>query len=374
MIYLDYAANTPADPEALSAFALYENKYIANPNSAHPLGSLARQAMADVTDRIASLLGIEAGGIIYTSGASEANNMAIKGIARARQHVGKHIISTPLEHPSVSGPLMWLKEQGWEIDLADIGRDGRIDVSRLKELIRSDTVLVAVAAVDSELGQIQPVDEIIRLKAQYPGLLLHVDATQAIGKLPFSFAGIDSASFTAHKFYGLNGIGVLYKANNVLIEPLIHGGFGASVYRSGTPTLSLAASLEKALSKSMDALPERYAHVRMLNERLRISFAGYPDVRINSQRDGVPHILNLSVTGVKGTRFRDALGEGGACVSVKSACSSDGTPSKAVFAVSRDKKTALSSWRISLSHLTTQEEIKEFLEIFDSSYRRLKGV
>lgn len=374
MIYLDYAANTPADPEVLDTFALYENKYIANPNSAHTLGLSARQAMADVTDRIASLLGIEAGGIIYTSGASEANNTTIKGIARARRHVGKHIISTALEHPSVSGPLMWLKEQGWEIDLADIGRDGRIDIGHLKELIRQDTVLIAVTAVDSELGQIQPVDEIIKLKSQYPGLLLHVDATQAIGKLPFSFDGIDSASFTAHKFYGLNGIGVLYKTHNVLLEPLIHGGSGASLYRSGTPTLSLAASLEKALSKSMEALSDRYAYVEMLNERLLRSLSLYPEVHINSPGDSVPHILNLSVTGVKGTRFRDILNESGVCVSVKSACSSDGTPSRAVFAVSRNRKNALSSWRISLSHLTTPEEIKEFLEIFDSSYRRLIGV
>ena len=152
MIYLDYSANTPADPAVLEAFMLTENAFIGNPNSAHPAGEAARKKLAEATDGIAALLNIQPSEIIYTSGASEANNLAIKGIARTQRNYGKHIISTALEHPSASGPLTWLQEQGYEIDLVDIGRDGKIDTDHLQELLRDDTILVAVTAVDSELG------------------------------------------------------------------------------------------------------------------------------------------------------------------------------------------------------------------------------
>ena len=371
MIYLDYSANTPADPSVLEAFLDAEKRYNGNPNGNHPAGWAAREALADATDGIAEMLHIQPSEIIYTSGASEANNLAVKGIARAQRHFGKHIVSTPLEHPSVSGPLTWLQEQGWEIDLAEIGRDGKIDLESLRELLRKDTVLVAVSAVDSELGAVQPISEIARLLEGFPNCRLHVDATQAMGKLPFSFEGVDTVSLSAHKFYGLNGSGMLYKRNDLVLEPLIHGGSGASLYRSGTPTLALIKALETALRLALPAVPERSAQVKKLNEMLRAALSADPAVRLNSPADAVPHILNLSVQGVKGTRFQQALGEKGVCVSVKSACSTDGTPSRAVYAVSRDRKNALSSWRISLSHLTTEKEIGEFLDIFDRCRREL---
>lgn len=371
MIYLDYSANTPADPAVLEAFVQTESAYRGNPNAAHPAGVAAREQLAMVTDSISHLLGIQPCEIIYTSGASEANNLAIKGIARARRNYGRHIISTTLEHPSVSGPLTWLQEQGYEIDLVDIKRNGQIDTEHLKELLREDTILVAITAVDSELGVIQPVSEIAEIVHRDSKALLHVDATQAIGKTPFSFSGIDTASMAAHKFYGLNGSGLLFKRSGVVIDPLIHGGSGAALYRSGTPTLALAAALEKALLLSLEPLPERDAAVRCLNEKMRGALRQYPAVRINSPDDAVPHILNISVSGVKGARMQEMLSEQGVCVSVKSACSTEGTPSKAVFAVSRDRKNALSSWRVSLSHLTTEDELEQFLEIFDRCMRQL---
>lgn len=372
MIYLDYSANTPADPAVLEEFVHTENEYVGNPNSAHPTGNAAREKLAETTDAIAGMLGVQASEIIYTSGASEANNLAIKGIARAQRNYGKHIISTALEHPSVSGPLTWLQEQGYEIDLVDIGRDGKIDTDHLKELLRDDTILVAITAVDSELGVIQPVSEIAKIVKTREACRLHVDATQAIGKISFSFEGIDTVSMAAHKFYGLNGSGILYKKKDIVIDPLIHGGSGASLYRSGTPTLALAVAFQKALQLSLNALPERFEMVEKLNQQLRDAFAQYPQVRINSPKEALPHILNISVAGIKGTRMQQLLAEKGVCVSVKSACSTEGTPSKAVFAVSRDRKNALSSWRISLSHLTTKEEIEQFLELFDQCLKELE--
>lgn len=366
MIYLDYSANTPADPEVLAKFVETEQTFIGNPNSNHPAGRAAKAEMDRVTASIAALLGVKPAELIYTSGASESNNLALKGITRAYRHSGKHIISTMLEHASISGCLTALQEQGYEIDLADIKRDGTVDVDHIRELLRPDTVLVALCAVDSELGTVQPVQEIAALLSNYPDCHFHVDATQAIGKIPFSFAGIDTVSFAPHKFYGLNGSGILFKREGVVLEPLIHGGTSTSIYRSGTPALGLAASTALALQKAVTALPERAAQVHAQNQYLREALAARPGVHINSPDSAIPHILNLSCDGIKGSAFQEALARRGICVSVKSACSVPGTPSKPVFAVTRDKKRALSSWRISLSHLTTKKELDTFLAAFDA--------
>ena len=374
MVYLDYSANTPVDSRVLERFCEVERRCIGNANSHHQAGTAAKAEIDAATIRIAELLGVQPAEIIYTSGASESNNFALKGLARLSRHVGKHIISTPLEHSSVSGTLTALQEQGYEIDLLDIKRDGTIDLDHLRELLRPDTIVVAVTLVDSELGVVQPVHEIAEILKAYPNCHLHVDATQAVGKLPVSFEGVDTMSLTAHKFYGLNGIGLLLKRRNLALEPLIHGGESTTIYRSGTPTVALASSLACALELAIQELPERSAHVQKLNAKLREALSRHPEVRINSPENAIPHILNLSVQNVKGTVFQRELDAQGVCVSVKSACSSDGLPSRAVFAVSRDRRNALSSWRISLSHLTTEEEIQEFLQAFDVCCRQLTSV
>ena len=371
MIYLDYSANTPTDPRVLDRFCTVERSCIGNANSHHQAGAAAKAEIDAATIKIASLLGVQPAEVIYTSGASESNNFALKGLARLSRHVGKHIISTPLEHSSVSGTLTALQEQGCEIDLVDIQRDGTIDLEHLKDLLRPDTIAVAVTLVDSELGVVQPVDKIAEILKDYPNCHLHVDATQAVGKIPVSFEGVDTMSLTAHKFYGLNGIGLLLKRRNLALEPLIHGGESTTIYRSGTPTVALASSLASALELAVNELPERAAHVQKLNAELRAALSRRPDVRINSPEHAIPHILNLSVQNVKGTVFQRELDAHGVCVSVKSACSSDGLPSRAVFAVSRDRRNALSSWRISLSHLTTEAEIQEFLQVFDVCCQQL---
>ena len=371
MIYLDYSANTPVSPEVLERFVQIEGGFVGNPNSSHQAGRAAQEEMAKVTDGMAELLGVHPAEIIYTSGASEANNLAIKGIARSARHMGRHIISTPLEHSSVSGCLTALQEQGYEIDLIGIEKDGTINLNELKELLRKDTILIAICSVDSELGCVQPIEEISQLLKDYPNCRLHVDATQAVGKIDVSFQGIDTLCFTGHKFYGLNGCGVLVKRKSLVIEPLIHGGTSTTIYRSGTPALALAAATETALRLAVEGQESRFAVVRALNERLRKELSAYPLVRINSPENAVPHILNLSVYGVKGTVFQRNLDEHGICVSVKSACSAEGQPSRPVFAVSQDRKNALCSWRISLSHLTTEEELSAFLKIFAECYERL---
>lgn len=371
MLYLDYSANTPVDEAVLQCFCEAERRYPGNANAHHQAGTAAKAAINEATRSIARCLGAPPAGIIYTSGASEANNLAVKGLAALGGSAGRHILSTPLEHSSISGSLAALQKQGYEVELLDILPDGTVDLADLKKRLRPDTVLVAVTAVDSELGVVQPIAEIAELLKAYPNCHFHVDATQAVGKIPVQFEGMDTMSLTAHKFYGLNGIGVLVKRLGLALPPLIHGGESTTPYRSGTPTVALACSLALALEKAAAELPARATTVRSLNDWLRTELTRYPKVRINSPANAVPHILNLSVQGVKGTVFQRELDACGVCVSVKSACSSDGLPSRAVLAVSQDQRNALSSWRISLSHLTTEEEVTGFLHAFAECYNTL---
>ena len=189
--------------------------------------------------------------MIYTSGASESNNLAIKGICLKYQNRGKHIITTFLEHSSVIGPLNYLIKMGFDVDFVKIKDDGCVDLEHLKSLLRNDTILVSISMVDSEIGLRQSIQEIAKILEEYPKCYFHVDCTQAYGKIPVDLTGVDLASMSAHKIYGLKGIGLLIKRENISIEPLIHGGKSTTVYRSGTPALPLIVSLMKALKLNL---------------------------------------------------------------------------------------------------------------------------
>lgn len=371
MIYLDYAANHPVDPAVLARFCAVERAFIGNPNAAHPAGQAAKAEMGRITSSISALLGAQPSEVIYTSGATEANNLALQGLALTGRHTGRHILSTPLEHASVGRCLDHLQAQGYEVDLLQLRPDGTVDLAQLEALLRTDTILVAVCAVDSELGTIQPLRQIQELLKRYPGCRLHVDATQAVGRIPISFSGIDTLSLSLHKLGGLNGSGLLLKRQNLTLAPLFHGGTGASIYRSGTPTLALAAAAECALRLALEQMPARSRCIDARQKQLSAGLSAYPRVTLNTPPSAAAHILNLSVQGVKGTRFQRALSERGVCVSVRSACSTDGAPSRAVFALCQDRRRALCAWRVSLSHLTTASDIQGFLAAFEICYRDL---
>lgn len=378
-IYLDYAANTPVDNEVLNTFNNTTLEYFANPNSTHGLGKVTSKKIEETTNNIINLLQIEINikansEIIYTSGSSESNNLAIKGVAKAYKENGKHIISTFLEHSSVSGPLTYLKEQGYEIDIVNITSDGKVDIEHLKSLLRNDTILVSICYVDSEVGIVQPIDEISNIIKEYPNCFLHVDCTQAIGKIKTNLENVDLISFAPHKFFGLNGFGALVKNKDIVLEPLIDGGASTSIYRSGTPVIGQISALEKALQITFEKFNERQQYVKSLNEKLRNGLLKYNDVKINTVSNENPFILNISVNGVKATEFKEKLEQYGVCISIKSACTVTITPSRIVMAMTHDRKRALASWRISLSHLVKEEEIDEFLKIFDVCYKCFKEV
>lgn len=375
-LYLDYAANTPVDEEVLKTFNNATLKYFANPNATHGLGVEVNEKIIKTTDEIINLFkentclndNME---IVYTSGSSESNNLAIKGVAQSYKENGKHIISTFLEHSSVSSPLSYLKEQGYEIDIVGITSDGKINLDELKRLIRNDTILVSVCYVDSEVGNVQPIREIAELVSKYPNCFLHVDATQAIGKTEVDFSGIDLISFAPHKFNGLNGFGGLLKKKDMVLEPLINGGASTTIYRSGTPVIGQICALERALELTFDNFKKRYEYVNKLNEKLRSKLLSYDNVKINTVSKNNPYILNVSVNGIKAVDFKKKLEEYGVCISIKSACTVTITPSRIVMSMTHDRKRAFASWRISLSHLVTEEDIDKFLEIFDKCYKEM---
>lgn len=375
-LYLDYAANTPVDEEVLKTFNDTTLKYFANPNATHGLGVEVNEKINKTTDKIINLFNENTRldsnmEIVYTSGSSESNNLAIKGVAQTYKENGKHIISTFLEHSSVSSPLSYLKEQGYEIDIVGITSDGKVDLEELKRLIRDDTILVSVCYIDSEVGNIQPIQEIAELVSKYPKCFLHVDATQAIGKTEVDFNGVDLISFSPHKFYGLNGFGGLIKKKDIVLEPLINGGTSTTIYRSGTPVVGQICALEKALELAFDNFKERYNYVTNLNEKLRNKLLKYDNVKINTVSKNNPYILNISVNGIKAVEFKKKLEEYGVCVSIKSACTVTITPSRIVMAMTHDRKRAFASWRISLSHLVLEEDIEKFLNIFDKCYKKM---
>lgn len=375
-LYLDYAANTPVDEEVLKTFNNATLKYFANPNATHGLGVEVNEKIIKTTDEIINLFkentclndNME---IVYTSGSSESNNLAIKGVAQSYKENGKHIISTFLEHSSVSSPLSYLKEQGYEIDIVGITSDGKVDVDELKRLIRDDTILVSVCYVDSEVGSVQPIQEIAEIVSKYPNCFLHVDATQAVGKTEVDFSSVDLISFAPHKFNGLNGFGGLLKKKDMVLEPLINGGASTTIYRSGTPVIGQICALERALELTFDNFKKRYEYVNKLNEKLRSKLLSYDNVKINTVSKNNPYILNVSVNGIKAVDFKKKLEEYGVCISIKSACTVTITPSRIVMSMTHDRKRAFASWRISLSHLVTEEDIDKFLEIFDKCYKKM---
>ena len=373
MVYLDYSATTNTNEEVLDSFVKASRNFFANPNSMHKLGTEANELIKASTKQIADILKIKETEIIYTSGASESNNTAIKGIASKYKNRGRHIITTEFEHSSIYGPLGYLqKNDDFEVDFVETDEFGRVKIDSLKKLLRDDTILVSICSVNSEIGIRQPIEEIGKvIKEINPKCFFHVDMTQSIGKENVSFENVDLASFSAHKIFGIKGIGCLIKKENISIEPLIHGGKSTTIYRSGTPQLPLIVSLAKALRLANEGLDDKIKHIEKLNSYLREKLEKYENVKINSNQYSIPQILNVSVLGVKPETMQHALEEYDIYISTQTACSKGGEKSKAVYALTKDEKRALSSIRISISYVTTQEEIDEFLRCFDLCYKKL---
>lgn len=265
----------------------------------------------------------------------------------------------------------YLQKEGFEVAIVNTDSNGIVDLEHLKELMDDNTILVTIAAVNSETGVLQPIDEIGKIVKEYPKCYFHTDMTQSIGKVNILFDNVDLVSFSAHKFYGLKGIGVLLKRKNLVIEPLIHGGKSTTKYRSGTPALPLIVSISKALRLAYADLENKKAVVDKHHNRIIDELSKYPKVHINSNIYSIPHIINFSVMGVKPESMQHALEEYGIYISTQSACASGNTTSRAVLEVTKNEEYAKHSLRVSLSHLTTDRDIDNFLESFDNCYQKM---
>lgn len=374
MVYLDYSATTVTNKEVLDTFVKCSNEYIGNPNSLHKLGVASKNLIDKATTQIIDLLKLNDAEVIYTSGSTESNNLALKGICNQYKNRGKHIITTPLEHSSIYGPLKDLEEEGYIIDYVKLDSNGLVDLNNLNGLLTDDTILVSICTVNSEIGLLQPIEEIGKIVKKYPRCIFHTDATQAIGKVNVDLNCADLISFSAHKFFGIKGIGVLIKKNNIELKPQISGGKSTTIYRSGTPSLPLIVSISKALRLSLIDIDNKYNKVKELNEYLRKALSKYDKVVINSNNYSIPHILNISILGVKPETMLHALEEYEIYISTKSACSSANSISKPVYALTNDEELARRSLRISIASITTKDEIDYFLEKFDVCYNRLTNL
>ena len=372
MIYLDYAANSKVDKEVLDTFYNITDKYFANPNSNHKLGRIVKELIDKTTKEIADKLNILPEEIIYTSGATECNNLVVKGICERYKNNGKHIILSSLEHSSLIAPATIMQDKGFDVDLIPVRKDGIIDINELKKLIRDDTILVSVCSIDSELGIKQPIEEIGKILKDYPNIHFHTDASQAIGKVSIDFRNVDLITISPHKFYGLNGFGALIKKKDVMLKPILNGGKSTTVYRSGTPVVGNIAALSKALDIALDKQEERNKYVSNLNKIIVDKLKTYKEVHINNLDNSIPYIINFSIKGVKSLDFVKMLEDNDIYVSAKASCCPSGTPSKSVYAKTHDKNLASSSIRVSLCHLTTIDEINTFLSVFDKCYKELE--
>ena len=371
MIYLDYSATTKPDEKVIEVYNKVAREYYANSNSLHSLGIKSKELEEYATNKIAKLLKVKPTEIIYTSGASESNNQALKGICFKYKQRANHIITTKLEHSSITETVKYLTENGFVVDYVNILENGEVDLEHLKQLINDNTLLVSICAVDSELGIKQPIEKISHIVKCYPKCYFHVDCTQAIGKINIDLSKVDLASISAHKIYGFKGIGLLYKKENIEIEPLIHGGKSTTVYRSGTPALPLIVSMMKALELIIPKVEENYNKVKILNDLVKDNLTKYSKVHINSTEKSIPYVINFSIKDIKPETFVHALDEKNIYISTKSACSKANTMSESVYSVTKNKNYASTSLRISLSYLTTEKEIEEFTKSFDECYKKL---
>lgn len=360
MIYLDYSATTPVDDQVLESYIQTTKNIIGNPNSLHKLGLEAKMLIEAATNQIANILNLKPSEIIYTSGASESNNTAIKGICLKYQNRGKHIITTKLEHSSVEEPLNYLKSQGFEIEYVKLDDNGQINLEDLEQKIREDTILVTITSINSELGVKEPIEEIAKIVKKYPKTFFHTDITQSMGKERINLENVDLASFSAQKFYGMKGIGALIKKESIVIEPLIHGGKSWTKERSGTPPTALIVSMAKALRLAYENLDEKVKIVTEHNNYLRKELEKN-HITINSPKTAIPHILNISIENIKPETMLHALEQEEIYVSTKTACSTSDI-SKAVYAVTGQTENASHSLRISISHKTTKNELEIFIK------------
>ena len=369
MIYLDYSATTPVNEEVLDSFNIVTKEYFGNPNSLHSLGVKSRELLTSARKQICDLLSIKDSELIFTSSATESNNMALIGVALRKRKIGNHIIVSRLEHPSIYKICEYLESLGFRISYVSNTEEGVIDLEELKNLITDKTILVSICGVNSETGIRQPLRTIKQvILKQNKDCIFHSDLTQALGKIRINLNDVDLASFSSHKIYAPRGLGLLYKKDSVNLERIIQGtNNDLSV---GTPPLALIVSFSKALRLILSDFKEKEESVKECFELLDEGLKKYNRIKINRSKYCIDNIYNISLMDIKPETFIHALEKHNVFVSSNTACSS-AKLSTSIMALYNDKERASTTIRISLSYLTTKKDIEKFLNIFDLEYNNL---
>ena len=379
MIYFDNSATTKPYPEALATYTEVATRIWGNPSSLHNLGSQATRILEASRKQIAELIGKKAEEIYFTSGGTEGDNWILKGVAFEKAPYGKHIIVSDIEHPAIKESAAWLKTQGFEVDYAPVDARGFVKVDELARLLRPDTTLVSVMAVNNEIGSIQPIHDIATLLEDRPTISFHVDAVQALAKVAteaYLPERVDFATFSSHKFHGLRGVGFVYIKEGKKITPLLTGGGQEKEMRSTTENVAGIAATAKALRLAMENQEAFASKTQQMKEVIRKELASYPDVTIFSGEDYfAPHILTFGIKGVRGEVVVHAFEEFDIYISTTSACSSKaGKPAGTLIAMGVDKSIAQTAVRLSLDFENDMSQVEQFLTKFKLIYEKTRKV
>lgn len=379
MIYFDNSATTLPYPEAIKTYEEVATKIFGNPSSLHQLGSQSSRILQASRQQIAELLGKRTDEVFFTSGGTEGDNWVIKGLAFEKQRYGKHIIVSDIEHPAVKESAKWLQTQGFEVDFAPVDKKGFVKVDVLSKLLRPDTILVSIMAVNNEIGSVQPIKAISKLLADKASISFHVDAVQAIGKIAtddYLTDRVDFATFSGHKFHSVRGVGFIYKKAGKKISPLLNGGGQEAGFRSTTENVAGIAATAKALRIVLDKAKIGQKQLLAMKRILFDSLSHYDDVILFSEMEYfAPNILTFGIKGVRGEVLVHAFEEHDIYISTTSACSSKaGKPAGTLISMGISSKFAQTAVRLSLDENNDMSQVEQFLTIFKQIYEKTKKV
>lgn len=378
MLYLDNSATTRPLDEVVDAIVEVMKVHYGNPSSLYRLGMEAEQLLNQSRTVIAQSLGVRPEWVVFTSGGTESNNLAIKGTAYSYRSRGKHLITTEIEHASVYECFRQLEEEGFRVTYLKPDSSGAVSVKAVEEALTPDTILVSIMHVNNETGVIQPIREIGEMLKNHPRILFHVDAVQSVGKIPLDPEGwgIDLLSVSAHKLHGPKGVGLLLKREGLKLRPLLAGGGQEFCIRSGTENVPLIVGMAKALRIAMERRAEHMDKLYALRDALIARLRDIPGIRLNGVQERgkvAPHIINFSIPGLKSEVVVHALEQHGIYVSAGSACSSgDEKPSRVLLAMGLSEAEASSAIRVSLSPQLTEADMDRFIQALETVIKTLK--
>jgi cysteine desulfurase len=379
-IYLDYAATTPLDPRVLEAMMPYMTEHFGNPNSIHSFGREARRAIDEAREKIAQLLNCQPSEIVFTSGGTESDNLALRGVAEAYRHKGNHIVTTAIEHHAVLRTCKALEDMGFSVTYLPVDEHGLVSPEQVAEVVNERTILVSVMHANNEIGTIEPITEIVRVvKEKRPDTIVHTDAVQTVGHIPVDIQelGVDLLSFSAHKFYGPKGIGGLFVRKGVRLVPQITGGGQERNRRSGTENVAAIVGMAKALELAVEEMPTELSRLQALRDELITGVLNrIPETRLNGHPTlRLPHNANFSFRGIEGEALLLQLDLNGIAASSGSACSSGSLePSHVLLALGLDYELAIGSLRITLGRFTTREHILRLLDLLPKVVEKLRAL